>query len=146
VLCKGLKGFRPSPIHRYQPPKFSAIGIFSLLSSAVGSSSSGPRPMPAKDFVEKTISDHKVVVFSKSWCPYCRKAKALLASKQIPSEEYKVLELDEMDDGSVIQAYLQQKTSQRTVPNIFINQKHIGGSDDLTMIESSGDLAKLLTQ
>lgn len=46
--------------------------------------------------------------------------------------------------GEEIQAYLLDKTGQRTVPNIFIDQKHIGGSDDLTKLETSGELKKLL--
>lgn len=47
-------------------------------------------------------------------------------------------------DGAAIQDYLQQKTGQRTVPNIFINQKHIGGCDDLLSAERSGSLQKAL--
>jgi len=47
-------------------------------------------------------------------------------------------------NGAAIQDYLQQKTGQRTVPNIFINQKHIGGCDDLLAAERSGALQKAL--
>ncbi|KZO94088.1 glutaredoxin [Calocera viscosa TUFC12733] len=92
-----------------------------------------------KQLVESAINDNKIVIFSKSYCPYCRRAKGVLAS-QGP----KIFELDEMEDGADIQAYLQQKTGQRTVPNIFIGQKHIGGSDDLAQLDKSGALAKLL--
>lgn len=43
-----------------------------------------------------------------------------------------------------LQAYLQEKTSQRTVPNIFINQKHLGGCSDLLDAQKSGKLQQLL--
>lgn len=46
--------------------------------------------------------------------------------------------------GSAIQQYLQEKTGQRTVPNIFINEQHIGGCDDLMKLNGSGELKKLL--
>ncbi|THC98349.1 hypothetical protein EYZ11_002210 [Aspergillus tanneri] len=45
--------------------------------------------------------------------------------------KYRAVELDLLDDGSAIQDALQELTSQRTVPNIFIKQKHIGGNSDL---------------
>lgn len=49
-----------------------------------------------------------------------------------------------LDNGSAIQAYLLAKTGQRTVPNIFINQKHVGGCDDLLRVISSGKIQELL--
>lgn len=58
--------------------------------------------------------------------------------------EFFVIELDEVEDGDAIQDYLAQKTGQRTVPNIFIKQQHIGGCDDLLRIKASGQLQKLL--
>jgi glutaredoxin 3 len=47
-------------------------------------------------------------------------------------------------NGAAIQQYLAEKTGQRTVPNIFINQKHIGGCDDLLAAKANGSLQKLL--
>jgi len=58
--------------------------------------------------------------------------------------DFFAIELDQVDDGAAIQEYLTQKTGQRTVPNIFINQQHIGGCDDLLQAKSSGKLQKLL--
>ena len=78
--------------------------------------------------VEKLILDNFIVVFSKSYCPYCVTAKRLLTSLK---QEFLAVELDQRDDGNDIQTYLHKKTGQRTVPNIFINQKHIGGCSDL---------------
>ncbi|KAI0800828.1 glutaredoxin [Fomes fomentarius] len=100
--------------------------------------------MAVKDLVENTITDNKITIFSKSYCPYCRRAKALLTSK-FPDTQTKILELDEIDDGSAIQDYLAEKTGQRTVPNIFINKKHVGGCDSVVGLDSQGKLAELVS-
>ncbi|OCH95745.1 glutaredoxin [Obba rivulosa] len=99
--------------------------------------------MAAKDLVESAVAQNKIVVFSKSYCPYCKRAKALLSSKfsGVPSA---VFELDEIEEGGDVQSYLLEKTGQRTVPNIFINQQHIGGSDDLAALDAQGKLASLV--
>ena len=54
------------------------------------------------------------------------------------------MELDQSEDGDAIQAYLAQKTKQRTVPSIFIGQQFVGGCDDLVRKQASGELKKLL--
>ncbi|KAJ7449213.1 glutaredoxin [Mycena latifolia] len=99
--------------------------------------------MAAKEIVETAISENKIMIFSKSTCPYCRRAKALFAEK-FPDEKPTVIELNERDDGSDIQNYLAIKTQQRTVPNIFINKQHVGGNDDTQAAFKSGKLAQLV--
>ncbi|EPQ60274.1 glutaredoxin [Gloeophyllum trabeum ATCC 11539] len=99
--------------------------------------------MAVKDLVETTINDNTIAIFSKSYCPYCKRAKALITSK-FPNVPTKIYELDEMSEGSDIQDYLTEKTGQRTVPNIFINKKHVGGCDAVTALDSQGQLAKLV--
>ncbi|KAI8364664.1 glutaredoxin-1 [Radiomyces spectabilis] len=94
-----------------------------------------------EQLVKEAINNNKVAVFSKSYCPYCSKAKNVF--KELGQEFY-VIELDQDDKGSAIQQYLAQLTGQRTVPNIFINGEHIGGCDSLLAIKSSGKLVKLL--
>jgi glutaredoxin 3 len=86
-------------------------------------------------FVQKLIAENQIVVFSKSYCGYSSRAKRLLDSKKLP---YVAIELDNQSDGADIQSYLIELTGHRTVPNIFINQKHIGGCDDLTKLNSQG--------
>ena len=49
-----------------------------------------------------------------------------------------------VDDGDQIQSYLTEKTGQRTVPNIFIQQKHVGGNSDLQTLKRNGELKKRL--
>ncbi|KAK3038267.1 hypothetical protein RJ639_029855 [Escallonia herrerae] len=92
-------------------------------------------------FVKKTISSHSIVIFSKSYCPYCRKAKAVF--KELEKAPH-VVELDERDDGWNIQDALAEVVGRRTVPQVFIDGKHIGGSDDTVEAYESGELAKLL--
>ncbi|KAF5367545.1 hypothetical protein D9758_003662 [Tetrapyrgos nigripes] len=96
-----------------------------------------------KDLVESAIADNKVVVFSKSYCPYCHSTKKLF-KEEYSNVPTKVYELDLLDEGSVIQLYLQTKTGQRTVPNIFINKQHIGGNSDVQAAFKNGKLSQLL--
>jgi len=83
---------------------------------------------PTIDNLQKMINSNSVVIFSFSFCPYCKRAKAALKNANIA---YKSYELDKMKNGEQIKQLLLEMTGQRTVPNIFINGKHIGGSDDL---------------
>ncbi|CAM8979868.1 unnamed protein product [Rhodiola kirilowii] len=95
---------------------------------------------PAK-FVKKTIKSNDIVIFSKSYCPYCKKAKAVF--KELNQKPF-VVELDEREDGYSIQDALSEIVGRRTVPQVFIHGKHIGGSDDTVEAFENGELAKLL--
>ena len=80
--------------------------------------------------VDDLISVNKVIVFSKSKCPYCVKIKDEFKSKGI---HHMVFELDKgthEDWGQKMQDELQNRSGQRTVPNIFIGGHHLGGHDD----------------
>jgi glutaredoxin 3 len=109
------------------------VTFISMVSSAASS--------PEADFVKKTISSHKIVIFSKSYCPYCKKAKSVF--RELDQVPY-VVELDEREDGWSIQTALGEIVGRRTVPQVFINGKHLGGSDDTVDAYESGELAKLL--
>ena len=92
----------------------------------------------ASDFVTTAIADHKVVVFSKSYCPYCTKTKELLAQLNVDATIY---ELNDMgSEGADIQEELLQRTGQRTVPSTFIGGQHVGGNDSLQSAHRSGEL------
>ncbi|KAJ5677695.1 uncharacterized protein N7477_003328 [Penicillium maclennaniae] len=93
----------------------------------------------AKTKAQTLINENGVVVFSKSYCPYCTATKKLLKEN---GANFTTLELDQIDDGSAIQDALEEITQQRSVPNIFINQKHIGGNSDLQA--KKGELPALL--
>ena len=77
-------------------------------------------------------------VYSKDWCPYCAKAKALLRSKQ--------LEFEEVDVTSDVEAEQEmiKRSKRRTVPQIFIDERSVGGYDDLSQLNATGELDRLL--
>lgn len=79
-----------------------------------------------------------VIVYSKADCPYCLLAKQLLSERKVPFEEIRI-DLDESKRDEMVR--LSQK---RTVPQIFINHKPIGGYDDLAALAKSGKLDDLL--
>jgi len=98
-----------------------------------------PLPDP-KEWVTKLTTEQKVVVFSKTTCPFCDKVKKLFSDLDIQIE---IVELDQREDGSAIQASLAELTGQRTVPNVFIQGKHIGGCDDTLKLNAEGKLVTL---
>ncbi|KAJ1886948.1 thioredoxin reductase [Kickxella alabastrina] len=100
-----------------------------------------PDMVNATQLVKSLIAKNAVMVFSKSYCPYCTKAKNLLKSNGI---NFEAIELDRRDDGSVIQSVLANLTNQRTVPNIFANGHHIGGCDNTIAALSNGSFKKIL--
>lgn len=93
------------------------------------------------NYIMSENESNHVVVWSKKNCAYCTRAKKLLESFNV---EYVVHELDELPNGRAIQNQLAHLTGQKTVPNIFVNNQHIGGNDDLRDIERSGRLLFLL--
>ena len=79
-----------------------------------------------------------VEIYSKNSCPYCHRAKALLTNKAIEFKEY------EISTDAALQQQMQERSGRRTVPQVFINNKHIGGSDELSAANASGLLDELL--
>lgn len=79
-----------------------------------------------------------VTVYSTSYCAFCRQAKELLTRKGITFREIDVTE----DDAA--RAQLTTRTGQRTVPQIFIGETHVGGYTDLAALERQGKLDALL--
>ena len=81
----------------------------------------------------------KIEVFTKFFCPYCSRAKALLKRKGV---EYQ--EIDLTMDRAGFDAMVERAGGARTVPQIFIDGKHIGGSDDMAALDARGGLDPLL--
>ncbi|KXN73589.1 glutaredoxin 1 [Conidiobolus coronatus NRRL 28638] len=94
-----------------------------------------------KEIIEQNIDGNTLMIFSKSYCPYCKRAKA--AADKL-GQAYRAIELDEVDDGAEIQDELEKKTGQRSVPNIFIKGTHVGGCDDFLSKIDNGTVQKLL--
>jgi len=82
------------------------------------------------------ITPH-VVMYATGWCPYCARARALLKAKHVAFEEIDV------DDPAQRDA-MRARTGRSSVPQIFIGDKHVGGSDDLHALETAGELDGLL--
>lgn len=78
-------------------------------------------------------------MYVADWCPFCRRAKALLESKGVVEIEEIHLRLDAQG-----RAELQAKTGRRTVPQIYVGGKHVGGWAELYALERSGELDSLL--
>lgn len=81
----------------------------------------------------------KIEIYTKDWCPYCVRAKGLLKNKGQPFEEISISDRPERRPEMV------GRTGGRsTVPQIFIDGRHIGGCDDLVALDRSGRLDPLL--
>ena len=81
----------------------------------------------------------RVEIYSKIFCPYCTRAKQLLAAKGVDYEEY-----DITMGGPRRSEMIQRANGRTTVPQIFIDDRHIGGSDDLHALDREGRLEPLL--
>ena len=81
----------------------------------------------------------RVEMYTKMFCPYCARAKRLLADKGVEVEEH-----DITLGGSRRDEMLARSNGRHTVPQIFIGDRHVGGSDDLAALEAAGELDPLL--
>ena len=82
-----------------------------------------------------------IVMYSTGWCPYCERARALFARRNLPFREIK---LDE--DPGERQSMLARSGGRRTVPQIFIGDRHVGGFDELYALDRSGELDALASR
>lgn len=80
-----------------------------------------------------------VVMYTSAYCPYCMNAERLLANKGVTVNKIRV---DLEPEQRVI---MMEKTGRRTVPQIYIDDRHIGGFDDLRALDLAGGLDPLLT-
>jgi GrxC family glutaredoxin len=80
----------------------------------------------------------QVVIYTTSYCPYCTAAKALLRSKKVQFDE-----IDVTDDPAR-RTEMEKLSQRRTVPQIFIDGKPIGGYDDARRLDAKGELDRLL--
>lgn len=99
-------------------------------------------------FINQLFS--QVMVFAKSYCPHCRMTRSLLEKTKKESKDPLDLEIIDLDklpgsDGPMIQSHLLEISGQRTVPNIFINKKHMGGNSELHQLNTLGKLKSILS-
>ena len=79
-----------------------------------------------------------VIVYVSNWCPYCQRAMQLLTSKNVVFSELNV------EDDPKLREEMVARSNRRTVPQIFIGDKHVGGCDDLFELDHSGELDRLI--
>lgn len=94
------------------------------------------------EWVKDLINSKTVLVFSKSYCPYCQRAIAEL--KKLNLKNMHIEQIENNPQLEIIQDVLQDITGKRTVPRIFINKEIVGGSDDLLREINEGTLKKRL--
>jgi glutaredoxin 3 len=82
----------------------------------------------------------RVVLYSTDYCPYCTRAKRLLAQKRAAYDEVNVEERPEL------RHWLVKASGQRTVPQIFVNNRAIGGFTDMAALDHTGELDRLLAE
>jgi len=84
------------------------------------------------------MSAPPIVMYSKPWCPYCEQARALLTAKGVSYQDIDIEAQPEQREEMI------RRSRRRTVPQIFIGERHIGGSDDMQELDSAGGLEPLL--
>lgn len=83
----------------------------------------------------------KVLMYCTAVCPYCVRAEQLLLRKGV-----REIEKIRVDLQPELRAEMMEKTGRRTVPQIYINDRHVGGYDDLASLDRIGELDKLLAK
>ena len=79
-----------------------------------------------------------VVMYTTNWCPYCERARRVLRDKNVTIQEIDV------ESSAEKRAEMHTRSGRRSVPQIFIGDHHVGGSDDLLALEAAGKLDGLL--
>lgn len=94
-----------------------------------------------KAFIQEHIANNKIMIFSKTTCPFCKKVKDLFDSL---GAKYFALELDQIENGPSIHESLKEFSKQGTVPNVYINGNHIGGCDATLALHNENKLFPML--
>ncbi|CAJ0575706.1 unnamed protein product, partial [Mesorhabditis spiculigera] len=94
--------------------------------------------------IHRSILNHKVMVFSKTYCPYSKRLKHMLEKYDIADKQILELDLQRPEYRPIIQDYLKTLTGRRTVPQLFINGIFVGGSDDTIEMDRKGQFKKIL--
>jgi glutaredoxin 3 len=82
-----------------------------------------------------------IVMYTTAYCPYCNNAERLLLNKGVT--EINKIRIDEQPE---LRAEMMEKTGRRTVPQIYIDDRHIGGFDDLRALDLAGELDTILAK
>ncbi|XP_035233583.1 thioredoxin reductase 3-like, partial [Stegodyphus dumicola] len=98
-------------------------------------------PAELASVIDNYVKTNRVMIFSKTTCPFCAKVKQLFTSLNV---EFFSLELDTLENGLQMQQAMAAKAGRSTVPQVFIDGQHIGGCDNTMAAHSSGKLQEML--
>ncbi|MFW6264947.1 MAG: FAD-dependent oxidoreductase [Bacillota bacterium] len=84
------------------------------------------------------VEENKIEIYTKDWCPYCRRTKAMLKSLGLEYKDFDVTDDDEMYEKMV------ERSEEETVPQIFINNEHLGGYEELIEKLTSGEFDEII--
>ena len=139
VSSKRCPSLATISFRKAQLPHHQSVSVFNFRSNfytTTGCNTSSPMPPvdangDASAEVSQLIKDNKVMMFSKSTCPFCLKLKAAFNQSRV---EFTAIELDTLGPkGAEMQNVLLEISGQKTVPNVFINGTHIGKSIPCTL-------------
>ncbi len=83
------------------------------------------------------MSQAPITIYTASWCGYCQRAKSLLRDRKLEFTEIDV------ESAASLREEMMTRSQRRTVPQIFIGARHIGGCDELLALERSGELDRI---
>lgn len=133
---------RPQVQQHFQVASVRVSGIALRRRDLSCSSGEGTPDEPSfEKIVKQKNAENPVMVYSKSWCPFCGQVKALFDKLDA---NITVVELDQIVEEQEVMGALMSLTGQRTVPNVFIGGEHIGGCDDTMALQSQGKLKDML--
>jgi len=100
----------------------------------------------AKPFVDNKIAQRKVMLFSKSYVPECKEVKEVLEEFGMSEEVYEFVDIEKRQDVNQIENYFQVLclTDNRAVPQLFVNQRYVGGHEELMRMHHNGKLKAVL--
>lgn len=84
------------------------------------------------------MSAPEILLYVSGWCPFCQRARSLLTKKGLAYREIDV------DEDAKLREEMIARSGRRTVPQVFIADRHIGGCDDLLALDGSGELDRLI--
>lgn len=98
----------------------------------------------ARNYVLNKIHSYPLVMFAKSWCPYCTRAKQVIESVGRTISDYRGINITNIDQmeafGEAMHQALKRLTGSRTVPYIYIGGRYVGGCSEVTQLKESGEL------
>uniref|UniRef100_A0A0K0F2W2 Glutaredoxin-1 (inferred by orthology to a human protein) n=1 Tax=Strongyloides venezuelensis TaxID=75913 RepID=A0A0K0F2W2_STRVS len=120
--------------------------ITSFIRTFWRSKPSPEKMVEVKKWIDEGIAGNKIFVISKSYCPYCVKAKKAIESFGIKDGSMMWMDIEHHPDMDAIQDYMGILTGSRSVPKVFIGGKYLGGGDDTVAAKNNGKLEKMLKE